>query len=94
MTPQEKWERLHNPTTISDYGISIDREELQAIPEGREIVEFLDCKEKERRFSEDLWRSINIDMEAMGEAAARTMDNIFLSIIKNKRCSEIEQAHP
>ena len=36
MTPSEKWERLTNPKTIGDYGISILLSELAEVPEAIE----------------------------------------------------------
>ncbi|KKL20690.1 hypothetical protein LCGC14_2452950 [marine sediment metagenome] len=38
MTPSEKWERLSNPKTLGDYGLSMPLSELAEVPEA--VVEF------------------------------------------------------
>lgn len=41
MTAQEKWERLTNPKTVADYGLSMTETELLEFEEGRKMVEAL-----------------------------------------------------
>ena len=41
MTAQEKWERLTNPKTVEDYGLSMTETELLEFEEGRKVVELL-----------------------------------------------------
>ncbi len=41
MTAQEKWERLTNPKTLEDYGLSMMETELLEFEEGRKVVESL-----------------------------------------------------
>jgi len=50
MTPQEKWERLNNPTCIEDYGLSISEEELVTFPAGAAILEALDEPRLKEKF--------------------------------------------
>jgi len=38
MIPQEKWDRLNNPKSLEDYGISLREEELRSFPEGRALL--------------------------------------------------------
>jgi hypothetical protein len=33
LTPQEKWDRLKNPTCADDYGLLMTPEEVRAVPE-------------------------------------------------------------
>ena len=39
LTPQEKWARIKSPTCIDDYGLSMTREEVCAVPEAKCEVE-------------------------------------------------------
>ena len=39
MTPQEKWDRMNNPTCLEDYGLSMTESEALQVPEGRIWVE-------------------------------------------------------
>ena len=42
MTPAEKWQRLSNPQTVEDYGLSMTTEDLRAVPEAQqEILSYL-----------------------------------------------------
>lgn len=38
MTAIEKWNRLTNPQTVEDYGLSVNLEDLAETKEGREII--------------------------------------------------------
>ena len=44
MSPKEKLERLLNPKSPADYGLSVSLSELQSFPEGSEY--FKDFQEK------------------------------------------------
>ena len=35
---QEKWERLTNPKSLGDYGLSLTESEMMTFPEGRKII--------------------------------------------------------
>jgi len=38
MTPAEKWQRLTNPQTLEDYGLSMSIEEIEQVPEAVEEI--------------------------------------------------------
>lgn len=38
ISPKEKWERITNPKTVDDYGLSIGEIELETFEEGKKII--------------------------------------------------------
>ena len=43
ITPEEKFERLENPTCFADYGLSLTLTELETFDKGRQLLkEFCD----------------------------------------------------
>lgn len=37
-TAYEKFKKMQNPTSVWDYGLSLNQQELRTFPEGREIL--------------------------------------------------------
>ena len=35
---QEIWDRMNNPKTVEDYGLSLSLDDLKRIPEGRRVL--------------------------------------------------------
>ena len=43
MNAEEKWSRLTSPKSIEDYGLCVTRNEMLTFPEGKALVEAIDC---------------------------------------------------
>ncbi len=73
MKPQEKWHRLNNPKSLSDYGLSLNEEEMRQFPEGRKVL----FKVKSLiRSQKQMQRKI----KKLSEAATKIRDKIILSL--------------
>ncbi|MFA5706808.1 MAG: hypothetical protein WDA41_10675 [Candidatus Neomarinimicrobiota bacterium] len=78
MTPQEKWERLNNPETLSDYGLILSENELMQFPEGREIVKAVRARQQE---TEDASQRMRI----IGRNIAASLENVILQVLVEEK---------
>lgn len=74
MTAQEKWQRLKNPKTLGDYGLSLNEREMSDFPNGRAIL--CEIKKLKRQEKKDT-RIISL----LGSNTASTMEGIMIKFL-------------
>jgi len=75
---QDKWNRLNNPKTIEDYGLSLTEKELRTFPEGRIIL--FDIKvnlRKEKQLNNKL-NKLKLNMQ-------QTIENLIIQVLNSNK---------
>ena len=74
LTREQKWHKLNNPQCLSDYGISLDEDELRTFKGGRGIL--LAVRKRER-----LNKKLSKACYEVGEAIGREEANMMLECL-------------
>lgn len=75
MTPEEKWQRLNNPQTCEDYGLSLSESELRAFPAGRKLLLEIRLLQRKRKQN-------NLFMAKMGKRVKQVREQIMFNILQ------------
>lgn len=74
MEPQEKWDKLSNPQSAKDFGISITSDELKTFPEGRAYI--LSIRVRERKLKR-LMSLASMAGMAIGKYERKIFNEVF-----------------
>ena len=80
MLPEEKWNRLNNPKTLEDYGLSLNEDELQSFPEGKVLLQSIKRIEASKEKDRKLFLEMDNYFEKISKNMKETIDNIIIEV--------------